>query len=118
MIRRPPRSTLFPYTTLFRSVPPVPACPSSVHLAHHHVNTAHDGHHVRDEMVAAHEVDRLQVDEAGGTPLAPVRHVGAVTDQVAAHFTPGALHPGVRFAVQLEPAGDVAHEGSLGEVPQ
>src|SRR5258708_8318680 len=26
MIRRPPRSTLFPYTTLFRSAP---ACPSS-----------------------------------------------------------------------------------------
>src|SRR5215203_5339469 len=27
MIRRPPRSTLFPYTTLFRSaVPPPPAC--------------------------------------------------------------------------------------------
>src|SRR5260221_6653731 len=25
MIRRPPRSTLFPYTTLFRSVQPVPA---------------------------------------------------------------------------------------------
>src|SRR5216683_4259301 len=24
MIRRPPRSTLFPYTTLFRSPPPVP----------------------------------------------------------------------------------------------
>src|SRR2546422_4930133 len=29
MIRRPPRSTLFPYTTLFRSWPPVP-------LAHRH----------------------------------------------------------------------------------
>src|SRR2546422_6790910 len=27
MIRRPPRSTLFPYTTLFRSGPPVPAAP-------------------------------------------------------------------------------------------
>src|SRR5688572_31819120 len=25
MIRRPPRSTLFPYTTLFRSPPPAPA---------------------------------------------------------------------------------------------
>src|SRR2546429_7215262 len=25
MIRRPPRSTLFPYTTLFRSVEPAPA---------------------------------------------------------------------------------------------
>src|SRR6202041_2219278 len=32
MIRRPPRSTLFPYTTLFRSPPPRPgrgACPRS-----------------------------------------------------------------------------------------
>src|SRR2546429_4119036 len=27
MIRRPPRSTLFPYTTLFRSGPPLPAKP-------------------------------------------------------------------------------------------
>src|SRR6266516_6313298 len=27
MIRRPPRSTLFPYTTLFRSPPPIPAEP-------------------------------------------------------------------------------------------
>src|SRR6266571_2751804 len=27
MIRRPPRSTLFPYTTLFRSRPPGPASP-------------------------------------------------------------------------------------------
>src|SRR5688572_32068474 len=33
MIRRPPRSTLFPYTTLFRSprrsIPSAPPCPSS-----------------------------------------------------------------------------------------
>src|SRR3712207_7484587 len=29
MIRRPPRSTLFPYTTLFRSSPRVPARPPS-----------------------------------------------------------------------------------------
>src|SRR5205807_9712748 len=27
MIRRPPRSTLFPYTTLFRSLQPAPAAP-------------------------------------------------------------------------------------------
>src|SRR5437588_1277764 len=26
MLRRPPRSTLFPYTTLFRSLPRVPGC--------------------------------------------------------------------------------------------
>ena len=30
MIRRPPRSTLFPYTTLFRSVGLIPNCASSV----------------------------------------------------------------------------------------
>src|SRR3712207_1772589 len=29
MIRRPPRSTLFPYTTLFRSQPRFVACPSA-----------------------------------------------------------------------------------------
>src|SRR5712664_4376266 len=29
MIRRPPRSTLFPYTTLFRSAPPAPRSPSN-----------------------------------------------------------------------------------------
>src|ERR1051325_12115416 len=29
MIRRPPRSTLFPYTTLFRSECPSPSCPTA-----------------------------------------------------------------------------------------
>src|SRR5256885_9270315 len=30
MIRRPPRSTLFPYTTLFRSAPPSPISPAAL----------------------------------------------------------------------------------------
>src|SRR5258707_2918130 len=34
MIRRPPRSTLFPYTTLFRSVPPGPHQPCAAARAH------------------------------------------------------------------------------------
>src|SRR3989449_10984943 len=33
MIRRPPRSTLFPYTTLFRSNRPLPHRPRLLHLA-------------------------------------------------------------------------------------
>src|SRR5256884_716830 len=33
MIRRPPRSTLFPYTTLFRSKNPLPASPSTLNAA-------------------------------------------------------------------------------------
>src|SRR6266542_5086609 len=37
MIRRPPRSTLFPYTTLFRSAPGVPArTQKPPGLVHHH----------------------------------------------------------------------------------
>src|SRR2546430_12578596 len=35
MIRRPPRSTLFPYTTLFRSCPFVRRLPSSSNLSSH-----------------------------------------------------------------------------------
>src|SRR4030095_4776133 len=34
MIRRPPRSTLFPYTTLFRSSP-TPNCPSRLNQTRH-----------------------------------------------------------------------------------
>src|SRR5260370_16000917 len=37
MIRRPPRSTLFPYTTLFRSPPP-PPCPCCAHIGIANVN--------------------------------------------------------------------------------
>src|SRR5258706_12130374 len=38
MIRRPPRSTLFPYTTLFRSVPVVAAIPTGLRqLVRRHV---------------------------------------------------------------------------------
>src|SRR3712207_8065010 len=33
MIRRPPRSTLFPYTTLFRSPPKSTRCPASLSYA-------------------------------------------------------------------------------------
>src|SRR2546422_2273424 len=35
MIRRPPRSTLFPYTTLFRSVPTAPGPPPGNHDREH-----------------------------------------------------------------------------------
>src|SRR5258707_3293651 len=45
MIRRPPRSTLFPYTTLFRSVPALRADPRSAESAkpanHEHIKRRH-----------------------------------------------------------------------------
>src|SRR2546430_13101327 len=45
MIRRPPRSTLFPYTTLFRSQEGLTGCRDQLRLDHHrpraeHVNVA------------------------------------------------------------------------------
>src|SRR3712207_7583724 len=39
MIRRPPRSTLFPYTTLFRSVPVLDEAVHEIEEAHHHHGT-------------------------------------------------------------------------------
>src|SRR5258708_33047615 len=59
MIRRPPRSTLFPYTTLFRSLPrtlvarasgPAPAVPhvglSAVHAGRRRADAGRDRHHL------------------------------------------------------------------------
>src|SRR5437588_1370186 len=42
MLRRPPRSTLFPYTTLFRSLPEVR---QRLHPALQTLHRAHDPHH-------------------------------------------------------------------------
>src|SRR5260370_32603274 len=57
MIRRPPRSTLFPYTTLFRS-----------------------------EMAPADEIHRLQMSETRRADLAFVGLVAAVGDQIDAEL--------------------------------
>src|SRR3712207_8803745 len=70
MIRRPPRSTLFPYTTLFRSW-----ASGSQHLGHTEMlgeltgvtqqdtmfvvrNTAAEGHHLRIFFTTRHVADR------------------------------------------------------------
>src|ERR1039458_6166209 len=59
MIRRPPRSTLFPYTTLFRSghFPPVFDTPSGI-VGHHRSVRHHDfARRVRDPWGAGMDVD-------------------------------------------------------------
>src|SRR3712207_7789718 len=52
MIRRPPRSTLFPYTTLFRSWPPVPdaVVHPAVQLSEDRVHVARIGVSERSSM--------------------------------------------------------------------
>src|SRR5438094_7544160 len=44
MLRRPPRSTLFPYTTLFRSQAHVSQIPGVLPLARHDGSVAHGAH--------------------------------------------------------------------------
>src|SRR3712207_7471094 len=75
MIRRPPRSTLFPYTTLFRSPPD-------------HLQPPSRRDHVGgDARLAAHDERVVRRDEAdklvGGQPGAHV-HVRAPAEQVDA----------------------------------
>src|SRR2546426_6559570 len=55
MIRRPPRSTLFPYTTLFRSLPSSARLRASVRDANHeqHRREREDRHDWRNDETAA-----------------------------------------------------------------
>src|SRR3712207_8835931 len=65
MIRRPPRSTLFPYTTLFRSVDGEPCC---THVgpdgAGHFVKMVHNGIEYADMQLIAEAYDLLR--QVGG----------------------------------------------------
>src|SRR2546430_16053381 len=95
MIRRPPRSTLFPYTTLFRSHPEV------ILVAEH-----------ADQRVTG--TPRVAVAQRIGQHQRPVRIVRHVEDPLAADIEPAghvrapeALRPGV--------AGRPERRGAPGE---
>src|SRR3712207_4824877 len=66
MIRRPPRSTLFPYTTLFRS------CEGSHH-------DTHGPRHVESHVGAAYSLARLAAEEVR-VVLAPHETAGVLID--------------------------------------
>src|SRR5260221_9255812 len=61
MIRRPPRSTLFPYTTLFRSVELLEGGDARVG-AHGHAHLAHVGGHGKGHLLLAREIVRGRAD--------------------------------------------------------
>src|SRR3712207_8483368 len=62
MIRRPPRSTLFPYTTLFRSI--FPKCFSATFHIANAAYSVNDGHVVA--VAGAQVVEQFGVLRAGG----------------------------------------------------
>src|SRR5258708_21962336 len=69
MIRRPPRSTLFPYTTLFRSPAPLPRVQSSVSTDRVSqpclLETIHDDRDEANEIDAVRFPAGIEADEAG-----------------------------------------------------
>src|SRR3712207_7508274 len=65
MIRRPPRSTLFPYTTLFRSI--FPKCFSATFHIANAAYSVNDGHVVA--VAGAQVVEQFGVLRAGGFAL-------------------------------------------------
>src|SRR5438034_4526572 len=80
MIRRPPRSTLFPYTTLFRSPSFLPGCFSGIYRrghVHEFFDSGHDRSFLRSEEhtseLQSHSdlVCRLLLEKKKRTSTAP-----------------------------------------------
>src|SRR3989449_5388863 len=70
MIRRPPRSTLFPYTTLFRSVAQHRIEGPSLHVLHHEVQDAL----ALLDRVDWYDVRVAQRGRGAGLALEPLHH--------------------------------------------
>jgi hypothetical protein len=87
MIRRPPRSTLFPYTTLFRSDPAPPASPNPSEAARRIVTVLAEVHSDRIEQ-ALREGRLLEIlsDEIAGAWDLYRRQVGEDSARASRHF--------------------------------
>src|SRR2546429_4000521 len=99
MIRRPPRSTLFPYTTLFRSVRRAGAR-ASARRAHHHISAACRSRRVlrgrrRAERARAHRSEEHTSELQSRLHLVcrlllekkKKRHTPIDDNQIITHFT-------------------------------
>src|SRR3712207_8425148 len=90
MIRRPPRSTLFPYTTLFRSVVLVHDAVAAVHVPGH----AGDVERLA-AVVALHQADHLRRDLA--LVEQPADPQGGVQDRKSTRLN--SSHANISYAV-------------------
>src|SRR5215467_2148900 len=100
MIRRPPRSTLFPYTTLFRSTIAVPASPPADRPLHLDLDAADEPARI-DREVDFPRAPRRHGREAGDrrTMTGPLVYEGDVRDgRVVRHQS---AHIGCRIAVAV-----------------
>src|ERR1039457_7351268 len=77
MIRRPPRSTLFPYTTLFRSISPVSSCGRGKPTCKANINDRSE-EHTSELQSPCNLVCRLLLEKKNNTYTAAGMH-GAAT---------------------------------------
>src|SRR2546427_1891081 len=85
MIRRPPRSTLFPYTTLFRSCPvgrsgparPIPMCRRSRRSRQHTPSSARSEEHTSELQSQSNLVCRLLLEKKKLHTAINYRHLTA-----------------------------------------
>src|SRR2546427_7109544 len=71
MIRRPPRSTLFPYTTLFRSLADIAAARRWIHLENYIIRDDHTGRseeHTSELQSQSNLVCRLLLEKKNRRP--------------------------------------------------
>src|SRR3712207_4911798 len=103
MIRRPPRSTLFPYTTLFRSFPTAPF---------QDFNTEHINHFsqasLRNALEAAGFAVRATapkvIDAAAGVPYPACYAVAARADAVGRPSRDATLRPAIERYIGMSAA--------------
>src|SRR5256885_16230504 len=101
MIRRPPRSTLFPYTTLFRSVRQVPGLAVAVNSPD---TPPRDPQ--RDEAARLlEELHGLPDDDPGRAPI---------RDRLAEMHLPLVRYLARRFSGRSAPFEDIVQVGALG----
>src|SRR5687768_18095585 len=72
MPRRPPRSTLFPYTTLFRSVPYTRFARSDGHTIWAHMDAGEGQRFNRSPGSLVSEVRKVRIDPARKTAVVPL----------------------------------------------
>src|SRR3712207_8101429 len=92
MIRRPPRSTLFPYTTLFRSASP--RFPLSPHQGPTHVG---EDTTVAELEVIQADVTQLDVDAIANAANTELKHGGGVADRKSTRLN--SSHANISYAV-------------------
>src|SRR3989449_7218885 len=91
MIRRPPRSTLFPYTTLFRSYGPSTTAPTDAGTYRLRATFAGDDNHLGSQDAQTMTIAPASSTTAVSCPAGPYTYTGAAQMPCSAMVTGASL---------------------------